>query len=62
MRDQPTGPDALDEKSPAMDGKPGVTVGHEDIRLSFTLVVWSSRDWLVALDRCRATVSADMPT
>lgn len=32
MGDRATGADTFDEQPPAMNGQPGITVGHEDLR------------------------------
>jgi hypothetical protein len=32
MRDRATCADTLDQQPPAVNGQPGITVGHEDLR------------------------------
>ncbi|WP_394437667.1 hypothetical protein [Streptomyces sp. SGAir0957] len=37
MRDEVAGTDTLDEQPPALNGQPGITVGHEDLRCGAVL-------------------------
>ena len=51
MRDRTAGTDTFDQQPPAVNGQPGITVGHEDLRLRLDQDLHRPRLCTVIVDR-----------